>query len=63
MLFLGLDKDGHQHCWKCGGQGFTLGRTTRTTVALGIRSTFTTPKLRCVNCGEYNAVSGAVQHS
>jgi hypothetical protein len=63
MLFVGLDKDGNQHCVGCGGQAFTNERTSRVTEVLGVRATLTKPVLRCVNCGEYNAVGSALEYS
>jgi len=63
MRFVGLDKQGNQHCWKCGGQVFTQERMTRVSVVLGVRSIFTTQKLRCARCGEYNDVGSAMEYT
>jgi len=63
MLFVGFDKDGNQHCLCCGGQAFTNERATRVTEMLGVRSTLTRPVLRCVRCGEFNAVGSTLSHS
>jgi len=63
MRIMAVDKQGNQHCWKCGGQGFTHERVPRATDVLGVRSTFTTPMLRCVHCGEYNDVGAAMEYA
>jgi hypothetical protein len=63
MQFVGLDKDGNQHCWKCGGQGFTEERVPRATDLLGIHAILTMQKLRCAHCGEYNDVGSAIEYS
>ena len=63
MLFVGLDKDGNQHCVRCGGQAFTNDRATRATEVMGVRLTPTSPVLRCVRCGELNAVGSALEYS
>jgi len=63
MRLVVVDKDGNQHCWKCGGQGFTNDRTTRVMGELGNRTTFSTSKLRCVHCGEFNDLRSAVEYS
>ena len=39
MLFVGLDKDGSQHCVRCGGQAFTNERATRVAEVLGVHAT------------------------
>ena len=63
MLLVGLDTDGNQHCWKCGGQGFTQERVPQATDLLGIHVILTMHKLRCVHCGEYNDVGSAIEYS
>ena len=45
MLFVGLDKDGSQHCVRCGGQAFTNERETRVAEVLGVQATLTRPVL------------------
>ena len=63
MLFVGLDKDGSQHCIRCGGQAFTNERATRVTEVLGMQATLTRPVLRCVRCDELNDVGSALEYS
>jgi hypothetical protein len=63
MRVIGVDKHGNQHCWKCGGQGFTIERTTGVKVVLGIHANVTSPKLRCVSCGEFNEVGSATEYA
>ena len=63
MLFVGLDKDGNQHCWKCGGQGFTYEHVPWSTDVLDVHATLTAQKLHCVHCGEYNDVGAATEYS
>jgi len=63
MLFVGLDKDGNQHCWKCGGQAFTQERITRVSVAPGAPSTSATHRLRCVRCGQCSDLGSAMEYA
>ncbi len=63
MRVVVLDKHGNQHCWKCGGQGFTHEHVPQSVEVLGIHDVLTTPKLRCVHCGEYNDIGSAVEYA
>jgi DNA-directed RNA polymerase subunit RPC12/RpoP len=54
MRIVGIDKDGNQRCWWCGGQEFSKARSTRETVVLGVHLTMTKPTLRCGHCGRYS---------
>jgi hypothetical protein len=63
VLFVGLDKDGCQHCVRCGGQAFTNERATRVAEVLGVQATLTRPVLRCAQCGELNALGSAMEYS
>lgn len=53
MRVVGVDKEGRQRCWFCGGLEFTAARMTREKVVLGIYATVTRPTIRCAHCGEY----------
>lgn len=60
---IGIDSQGRQRCWACGGQNFTQQRTARSKVGFGLSSLVTKPKLRCVRCNEYNDVGSARPYS
>ena len=54
MHIVGIDKDGNQRCWWCGGQEFTRARVTPETIVLGVPVATAKPTLRCAHCGEHN---------
>ena len=62
MRVVGVDKEGRQRCWWCGGLEFTAARMTRETVVLGIRANVTRPTLRCAHCGECSDLGSTVEH-
>jgi hypothetical protein len=61
MRVVGVDKDGRQRCWFCGGLEFTSARITRETVVLGIHANVTRPMLQCAHCGECSGLGRDVQ--
>jgi hypothetical protein len=63
MRVVGIDKQGNQRCWWCGGVEFSQARMTRETVVLGIHASVTRPTLRCAHCGEYSDVSRVMRSS
>ncbi len=54
MRVVGVDKEGRQRCWFCGGLEFTAAQMTREKIVQGIYSTVTGPAVRCAHCGEYS---------
>ena len=54
-----IDADGEMRCWSCGAKGFTLKRTARSKVLVGVGALATKKKLKCQSCGEYNDVGSA----
>jgi hypothetical protein len=55
-----VDQEGNQRCWNCGGKNcFTLKRTFRSKLLLGVGALLTDKKLKCQMCGEYNLTGNA----
>jgi hypothetical protein len=60
---MAVDKQGNQHCWRCGGQGFAHEHVPSTVDLLGIHAVLTTPRLRCLHCGEYSDIGRPVEYA
>lgn len=54
-----VGEDGEFRCWKCGGRSFTLKRTFRSKLLVGVGALLTKKKLKCQSCGEFNDVGNA----
>src|SRR4051794_16088470 len=54
-----VDENGEFRCWKCGGKNFTLKRTFRSKVLVGVGALLTKKKLKCHTCGEFNDTGSA----
>jgi hypothetical protein len=57
MQIIGVDGQGRQRCWWCGGLEFSRERMTRAVVVLGLHLHTTKPTLRCEHCGEYRSAN------
>ncbi len=61
MRIIGIDKDGNQRCWWCGGNEFSQARCTKETIVLGVHLNMTKPTLRCAHCGQYSDQANEMQ--
>lgn len=60
MRDIRVDENGDHRCANCGGKNFTLKRTRRSKVAVGVGTFATKKKKQCQDCGEYNKLGSAV---
>ncbi len=57
-----VDSNGEHRCANCKGKNFTLKRTRRSKVAVGVGTFATKKKKQCQDCGEYNKLGSAVPY-